>query len=273
MEWRITMNAFLSAFWAESLKAYRSRVVLVTAAAFSVFPIVGGLFMIIMKDPAKAQAMGLIGAKARLLSGGAANWQTYFDFLGVGTAGAGAILFAFVIAWIFGREFSDHTAKELLALPTRREIIVGAKFALAAIWIQTLAILLFLVGLVVGAVVSLPGWSAALAWASFGSLMLCTFLTALLMPLVAVFASAGRGYLPPLAWAFATLGVAQIAGLMGWGDRCPWAVPGMISMMFSVVYGKDAQPVGMISYLLVLITFLIGAAATFGWWRSADQSR
>jgi ABC-type transport system involved in multi-copper enzyme maturation permease subunit len=267
------MNAFLSAFWAEALKAYRSRVSWVTAAAFSVFPIVGGLFMVIMKDPEKWQEMGLIGTKARLLSGGAANWQTYFDFLGVGTAGAGAILFAFVIAWIFGREFSDHTAKELLALPTRRETIVGAKFVLAALWIQALAILIFLFGLVVGAAVSLPGWSAGLTWTSFWSLMLSTFLTTLLMPLVAVFASAGRGYMPPLAWAFATLGMAQIAGLMGWGDRCPWAVPGMISMMFSVVYGKDVEPVGILSYLLVGLTFLIGMAATFAWWRSADQSR
>jgi ABC-type transport system involved in multi-copper enzyme maturation permease subunit len=111
------MTTFLSAFWAETLKACRSKVSWVTAAAFSVFPIVGGLFMVIMKDPAKAQAMGLIGAKAQLLSGGEANWQTYLDFLGVGTAAAGAILFAFIVAWIFGREFSDHTAKELLALP------------------------------------------------------------------------------------------------------------------------------------------------------------
>jgi ABC-2 type transport system permease protein len=267
------MTSFITAFWAESLKAVRSRVPWVTAAAFSIFPIVGGIFMIIMKDPEKAQAMGLIGAKARLLSGGTADWQTFFDFLGVGTAGAGAILFAFIIAWIFGREFSDHTAKELLALPTRRETIVGAKFVLAAVWIQALAVLIFLLGLLVGSAVSLPGWSAGLVWASFGSLMLSTFLTALLMPLVALFASAGRGYLPPLAWAFGTLGASQIAGLMGWGDRFPWAVPGMISMMFSMMYGQRVEGVGLHSYLLVLLACLVGLAATFAWWRSADQSK
>jgi ABC-2 type transport system permease protein len=103
--------------------------------------------------------------------------------------------------------------------------------------------------------------------------MLSTFLTSLLMPFVALFASVGRGYLPPLGWAFGMLGMAQVAGLMGWGDRFPWAVPAMVSMMFSVVYGKDAQPVGTLSYLLVALTFLVGTAATFAWWRSADQSR
>ncbi len=96
------MNAFLSAFWAETLKARRSKVSWVTAAAFSIFPIVGGLFMIIMKDPEQARAMGLIGAKAQLLTAGVADWPTYFDFLTLGTTAGGAILFAFITAWIFG---------------------------------------------------------------------------------------------------------------------------------------------------------------------------
>ena len=267
------MSSFLTAFWAESLKAFRSRVPWVTAAAMALFPVIGGVFMLIMKDPEQARAMGVIGAKAQLLSGGTVDWQSYFDFLSVGTAGAGAILFAFLVAWVFGREFSDHTAKELLALPTRRETIVGAKFLLSILWIQALGLLVFLFGLAVGAAISLPGGSSEVVWTSFGSLMLSTFLTGLLVPLVALFASAGRGYLPPLAWAFGTLGASQIAGLMGWGDRFPWAVPGMVSMMFSVMYGQRAEGVGLHSYLLVALTCLVGLAATFAWWRSADQSK
>jgi ABC-type transport system involved in multi-copper enzyme maturation permease subunit len=267
------MTTFLTAFWAESLKAFRSKVPLATVLGFSIFPIVGGVFMLIMKDPEKARAMGLIGAKAQLLSGGSVDWQSYLDFLSVGTAGAGVIFFAFIVAWVFGREFSDHTVKELLAIPTRRETIVGAKFLLAILWMQALGLLVFLLGLAVGAAISLPGGSSEVVWTSFGSLMLSTFLTALLTPLVALFASAGRGYLPPLAWAFATLGAAQIAGLMGWGDRFPWAVPGMISMMFSVVYGQKAEGVGIHSYVLVVLTSLIGIAATIAWWRNADQSK
>jgi ABC-2 type transport system permease protein len=267
------MAAFFTVLRIEIWKAFRSRVPWITAAAFSLFPVVGGVFMVIMKDPEKAQAMGLIGEKARLLSGGTADWGTYFDFLGVGSAAAGAILFAFVTAWIFGREFSDRTAKELLALPTRREVIVAAKFVLAGLWIQALAVLIFLVALTFGAAIALPGWSIGLAVSSFGSLMFCTFLNVLLMPCVAWCASAGRGYLAPLGWAFGTLGAAQVAGLMGWGDRFPWAVPGMISMAFSVMYGKDSGPVGTIGYLLIGLTCLVGSAATFYWWRDADQAK
>ena len=103
--------------------------------------------------------------------------------------------------------------------------------------------------------------------------MITALLTFMLMPFVALFASAGRGYLPPLGWAFGTLGLAQVAGVMGWGDWFPWAVPGVFSMMFSVVYGEHAEQIGIHSYVLVALTFVVGMAATFAWWRSADQSR
>jgi ABC-2 type transport system permease protein len=267
------MNAFLSAFWAEMLKARRSKVPLGTAAGISVLPIVGGLFMMIMKDPERAQAMGLIGAKAQLLSGGAADWPSYLDFLAVGTAAMGALLFAFITAWVFGREFSDHTAKELLALPTPRWVIVSAKFALTALWILGLTLLIFVLGLGVGAVVSLPGWSAALLWTSFRSLVITALLNFLLVPFVAFFASVGRGYIPPLGWAIATLGLAQVAGLMGRGDWFPWAVPGLYSLMFSMMYGQRAEPLGPHSYVLTALTFVAGLAGTVIWWRSADQAQ
>ncbi len=267
------MMSFLSAFWAEALKARRSKVSLGTAAGFLILPVIDGLFMFILKDPEQARAMGLIGAKARLLTEGVADWPSYFEFLSLGTAAGGAMLFAFITAWVFGREFSDHTAKELLALPTPRWIIVSAKFVLIALWILGLTLFIFTIGLGIGAAVNIPGWSLGLAWTSFWSLVITALLTSLLMPLVALFASAGRGYLPPLGWAFFTLVLAQVAGMMGWGDWVPWAVPGLFSLMFSVVYGQRAEPIGMHSYILVLLTFIVGLAATFAWWRSADQPR
>jgi len=267
------MKTFLSAFWAETLKARRSKVPLGTAAGISVLPIMGGLFMMIMKDPERAQAMGLIGAKAQLLSGGAADWPSYVDFLAVGTAAMGALLFAFITAWVFGREFSDRTAKEIMALPTPRWIIVAAKSALIALWILGLTLLIFVIGLAVGALVGLPGWSVELAWASFRSLLITALLNFMLMPFVAYFASAGRGYIPPLGWAVATLGLAQVAGLMGWGAWFPWAVPALHSMMFSMMYGQRAEPLGPHSYVMVALTFAGGLVSTVIWWRSADQAR
>jgi ABC-2 type transport system permease protein len=262
------VNAFRAALWAERLKAYRARISLLTALAFLILPLVAGLFMVILKDPGRARGMGLISVKAQLTAG-VADWPTFFSILIQGTAIGGAILFAIITAWVFGREFSDHTAKDLLALPTPRGTIVGAKFVLTWVWILGLVLLMFVVALGIGMLVDIPGWSPALAWTSFWSLMAVTLLTCMLMPFVALFASAGRGYLPPLGWALLTVFLAQIAAVLGWGDWFPWSVPALRSGMA----GPGAVPMGMHSYLLVFLAFIAGLAATFAWWRSADQSR
>lgn len=263
------MNGWLAALWAETLKARRSRVSLLSVIGFGLFPFVSGLFMVILKDPAAAQAMGLISMKAQLVAG-TADWPTFFDMLLQSTAMGGFILFAFIIAWIFGREFSDHTAKELLALPTPRGSIVGAKFLLAALWGLGLTLMLFLVGLGVGAAVGLPGWSLELAWSSFRLILSIAGLNLMLMPFVALFASAGRGYLPPLGWAIFSFVLAQLISVLGWGSWIPWSVPVLLSGMYGP---QGAEQVGMHSYVLVLLAAIAGIMATFVSWQRTDQVR
>jgi ABC-type transport system involved in multi-copper enzyme maturation permease subunit len=262
------VNAFLAAFWAETLKARRSKLALLTAAGLTLLPLVGGLFMIILKDPERARALGLISVKAQLAAG-TADWPTYFEFLAQGTAVGGSIVFALITTWVFGREFADHTVKELLALPTSRMTIAGAKFVLIALWILGLTLYIFALGLGVGAAVVMPGWSPELAWSACGSLLIVALLSALLMPFVAFFAGVGRGYLPPMGWTFLTFALAQIAGVLGWGDWFPWTVPALASGML----GPRAEQLGLHSYALVLLAFVAGLAATLAWWQRADQAR
>jgi ABC-2 type transport system permease protein len=181
----------------------------------------------------------------------------------------GAVLFSLVTAWVFGREFSDHTAKELLATPTPRSAIVAAKFVLIAAWTVTLIVLIFIVGLLVGNAVVLPGWSTMLLWRGAADLAVTTGLTLALMPPVALLASAGRGYLPPLGWAMLTVFLAQIMAATGWGAWFPWSVPAL----FSGLAGPRADQIGPQSFALVALVLAAGLAATFAWWRSADQTR
>jgi ABC-2 type transport system permease protein len=262
------MSFFLAAFWAEALKVRRSKIVVLTAGGFLLLPLIAGLFMIILKDPERARSMGLISTKAQL-AGGVADWTTFFGMLTQGTAIGGAVLFATSTAWVFGREFSDHTAKELLALPTPRAAIVAAKFGVTALWALGLGLLVFAAGLGVGAWVDIPGWASELAWQAFWTLLTIVTLTWMLMPFVALFASAGRGYLPALGWTFLTVTLAQIAAALGWGDWFPWAAPALLSG----VAGPRAATVGMHSYVLVALAFIAGATATIVWWQAADQTR
>ena len=262
------MNGFLSSLWAETLKMRRSKVPLFTAIGFSIAPLVGGLFMVILKDPEAARSMGLISTKAQLMAG-VADWTTFFSILSQAVAVGGGILFAIVTTWVFGREFSDRTAKELLALPTSREAIVAAKFVVVAVWTFLLSLWVLLFGLIVGKLVVIPGWSEVLLRSASVDLLGAAVLTIALLPFVALLASMGRGYLPPFGWMILITVLSQIAAITGWGDWFPWSVPAL----FSGAAGPRAELMGMHSYLIVILASVVGLAATFHWWRSADQTK
>lgn len=262
------MNALAAALWSETLKARRSKVPRFAALGFCLAPFIGGLFMIILKDPEQARQMGLLGTKAQLAAG-AADWPAYFGLLTAATAVGGGLLWALVTSWAFGREFSDRTVKDLLALPTPRTAIVTAKLIVIAGWAGLATGLMFGVGLGVGAAVAIPGWSVRLAGETFGDILAIAALNLALMTPVALLASAGRGYLPPLGWAFFTIVVAQVAAAIGWGDWVPWAVPAL----FSGLAGPRAEHIGLHSLGTVALTSLAGLTGLYHWWLGADQTR
>jgi ABC-2 type transport system permease protein len=262
------MNSFISALQTESLKAFRSKVPLFTTLGFLIAPLIGGLFMIILKDPNAAQSMGLIGTKAQLTAG-VADWPTFFNLLGQATAIGGIIVFAIVTIWVFGREFSDHTVKELLSLPTSRESIVAAKFTVIAIWTLFLTLLSYAVGLLVGNMVVIPGWSLELFRSASVDILGAGILTIMLLPFVAFIASIGRGFMPAFGWAIFTVAIAQIAAVLGWGGWVPWAIPAL----FSEAVGPRSEYLGLHSYVILVTASALGLAATFYWWRNADQTK
>ena len=262
------MTNFASALRVEALKMRRSKTPLFTALGFSLPALIGGLFMVILKDPEAARSTGLISAKAQLTAG-TAEWATLFNMLAQAVAVGGAIVFGTFTAWLFGREFSDHTVKELLALPTPREAIVGAKFVVMAVWTLLLTVLCFILGLIIGALVDIPGWSLELLRSATVDILGAGVLTISLLPFVAFFASAGKGYLPSFGWMILTVAMAQIAAITGWGDFFPWSIPAL----FSGAMGPRAEFLGAHSYVIILLASLVGTIATFYWWRNADQTR
>ena len=262
------MNGFLASLWAETLKARRSKVPLLASLGFTLAPLMDGLFMFIMKDPERAREMGLLSVKAQLAMS-TAEWLTFFSVLTQAIAIGGVMVFSIVTAWIFGREFSDHTAKDLMALPTSRENIVTAKMLVIAAWVFATALWVYLIGLIVGYLIVIPGWTNQLAWQSLGDVLLTAAMTLLLMTPVAFIASMGRGYLPPLGWAVLTIFFSQIIAATGWGDWFPWSVPAL----YSGVVGPRSEQLGIHSYVLVILAGVAGLVATFWWWRNADQIR
>ncbi|MET8758889.1 ABC transporter permease [Lentzea sp. NPDC004782] len=252
----------------ELLKARRSRVPEVTALAFTVVALVGGLFMFILRDPERARSIGLLGTKAAL-AGGAADWPAYLSFLAQSTAVGGMIVFGLVEIWTFGREFGQHTAKDLLALPTPRVTIVAAKFVVVAIWCLLLTAQLLVLGLGIGTVLHLPGWSAAEVLTGLLQAGAVAVLTVLLTTPVAFAACAGRGYLPGVGAMIAAVFCAQIVAALGYGQYFPWSVPAL----FSGLAGPDRPSPGALGIVLVVLTGAAGAVGTALWWRQADHDR
>jgi ABC-2 type transport system permease protein len=261
------MSNLRQAIWVELLKVRRSRMPLISALGFALAPLAGGFFMLVMKDPALAQRMGMISAKAQIVAG-AADWPTYFSLLAQAVAVGGILLFSLLASWVFGREWSDHTLKDLLALPTPRRSIVLAKFVVTGLWALLLALVVYLLGLVVGALVGLPPASTQVFVQGTLTLAGAAALTILLVPPVAFFAGVGRGYLAPMGAAIFLLILAQVIAAAGWGEYFPWSVPALHAGMA----GPEMGQMEAISYGLVLLTALAGIAATLLWWERADQT-
>ena len=261
------MTGLGAALATEWLKSRRSRVPWLVLAGFSFAPMVAGLFMVILKDPEGARKLGLLGAKAQLAAG-TADWPTMLSMLAQAVAVGGAILFAFLTSWVFGREFADRTLRGLLASPTSRGAIVVAKAIVVGIWGVAITAWIIALGFAIGAIVGLPGWSDAVAGATIRGMVAAALLTIALQPVTGLLASVGRGYLAGLAWAVLALVLAQVLAVLGLGAAFPWAVPALVSG----AAGPDAAGVPWTSLALVGVTGVAGLVLTITWWRRADHT-
>ena len=75
------MKSIFPAFWAESLKIYRSKMLWISILVFLFIPCMMGVVMFVVKNPEFAGKLGLIGTKAAILRFENTDWQTYFGLL------------------------------------------------------------------------------------------------------------------------------------------------------------------------------------------------
>ncbi len=259
------MDSLADMLWIELRKAYRSRMILWTALASLLMPLGIGFLIFLARNPVLSQELGLVGAKANLVSYAGTDWPAYAGFIAQMVAAGGFMLAVFVASWVFGREFADGTLKDMLAIPVPRWCILFGKFVLSAAWSAGLALLMTGASLVLGAILSLPGESTMIILRGT-TLMIVTFgLVIGIMTPFALFASVGRGFLLPIAVAALALLLTNLSLVIGRGEYFPWAIP----MLYA--QGKDSMPAA--SYWIVLATGLVGIGATYLWWMQADQDR
>jgi ABC-2 type transport system permease protein len=253
------------AIWVEYMKIRKSKVFYTTIIVFTIIPLMTGLMMFVAKNPEIAARLGIVGTKSKMFSEN--DWTGYLDLLCQAMASVGLIGFGFVTSWIFGREHSDRTMKDILSLPISRQSIVIAKFIISFSWCILLSLEIYSIGILLGHLMDIPGWSKEVLAGFSRTFWGASFLTLLLGSPVAFLAGYSRGVIAPLGFTILTLILANFVGVIGLGPYFPWAVPGLFAV------GKDTEGLHLLpsSYIILGFTFCLGYWATWHWWRKADH--
>lgn len=251
--------------WVEFKKAVRSKMPIWTALGGLFMPMGMAALILLAKNPEVSRNLGLISAKADLIKYAATDWTSYLVLFSEIVGMGGFFFFVMAVAWVFGREFTDGTLKDLLAVPVDRASILLAKFVVAAIWSAAIAAITLVFGLVMGAALRLPGGSFDVLLNGSRTAAITACLTIAVVLPFGFFASVGRGYLLPLGAAVIALIMSNLVVIIGWGECFPWAIP--------IFYAQGETALPPVSFGIVILTGLAGMIATYYWWKVADQNR
>jgi ABC-2 type transport system permease protein len=261
------VKGFLIAFNTELFKTLKSKMLWATVIFFAFIAIMLGFLMLVAKHPEIAGESEVLSLKASMISN--PNWTTYFWLLMQMVLTVGSIGPAIVTIWVFGREYSDRVIKDILVLPVSRFSIVFAKFIIVFIWSFVLLLLLYAFGSITGLLIHLDGWDHELFIKKTQAYFASASLTIILFPVITFITCISRGYLLPVGFAILILIATQFVflGLPGITPYFPWAIPGL----YSGVAGPLSPQPNAISYIILVMTSLLGITGTAAWWRYADH--
>lgn len=259
------MNHLQVALWAEYMKIRKSRIFWITLFIFVFIPLMMGLMIYIVRHPEISAKLGIVAVKASLF--GDADWPAFLGLINQAVATVGFIGFGFVTTWVYGREHTDRTMKDILTLPVSRTSIVLAKTIIVILWCTMLSLVMIITALLLGKAMAIQGFSQQVLSDGLSKYAITSGLTMLLTTPVAFFAGYGRGLIAPLGFVIITLIMAQFVALSGLGAFFPWSVPGL----FTAPEGTEGMQLYPSSYIILAATFLLGLLATVSWWKRADH--
>ncbi|PKQ19199.1 MAG: hypothetical protein CVT66_11405 [Actinobacteria bacterium HGW-Actinobacteria-6] len=200
-------------------------------------------------------------------------WST---FVGLGPMSMGTwygiLLFGLITAFLFGREYSEGVATNVLTTPTRREYFVLAKFAVLAGWVAVLALLAVVAQVVWASALGLDGATWSSVWSCLGDMLTVALLIFLTLPLVALVAVMSRGVFAPMIFSAFGFAAGMLGGIAGWGDWLPWAMPTSIAGSFMGPMGLASQTkLDGGSWVIAVGVFVLGLAALLYWVNHADS--
>lgn len=188
----------------------------------------------------------------------ALNWTGLLAGAAQIIAAAGFIGFGVVLAWMFGREFSDGTITGLFALPISRSRVALAKLVVYALWVVLVSLALMLALLVLGLLLGY-GTPSAATWAALARQgALAVFTGAMAVPAAWV-ATLTRSLLAAVGAVIALVTIAQVGAIAGTGAWMPLAAPALWAM-------SDTADVTVIQLAMTALLTLVFVALTCMSW-------
>jgi ABC-2 type transport system permease protein len=250
---------FIKVIGTEILKLRRSKITWLSLLFYAFFGLIAWFVFWMLGNPEAARNLGLIGQKASFVMNGlSADWQGLFTFFAeLGIAG-GMIILSLIVIYLFGREYVEGTAKNMLALPVPRAYFVAAKLVVAALWFALLTAFLLAECLLLGNLLGLGAAPSALVARESGNILIASLLVFALQPLVAWITVASGGYLAPFGYTIATLLIGNLMIRTEWAPWCPWSIVAVLGGMA----GPRQADVVLGSCLVLAATFAVGVAGT-----------
>ncbi|HIW64346.1 MAG TPA: ABC transporter permease [Candidatus Stackebrandtia excrementipullorum] len=213
----------IAAVRVEALKLVRSLVGMIAALALvlgTVALLSGITFGVAGGNP---ELIAQVGPAAEL------NWDGLLTGAAQITAIACILGFGIVLAWMFGREFTDGTITGLFALPVGRSRIALAKLIVYTVWAFVVGTAMALGVLLLGVLFGY-GAPSTHAWAGLGRLWALAMFSAGVAIPIAWIATWTRSLLGGVAGTVALVVITQIGALTGVGAWMPPAAPAIWAM-------------------------------------------
>jgi ABC-2 type transport system permease protein len=190
------------------------------------------------------------------------SWAVFFDGYFTFAANAGLLVNFFIAAWIFGREFTDKTNKDLVAKPMSRITVVLSKFMIIFLWGLLFMVFLLLFCLVAGSLLGFSGFSLALVLETLPK-FIATFLLYIIVSTPGAFsASVSKGILAPIGILFVLALTSNVLNDTTAAAYFPWTIPNVF---------RETGRLNPVSIVILISTGIAGIAGTFAWWRFAEQ--
>ena len=176
------------------------------------------------------------------------------------------LIFAIIISYLFGREYNEHTLKTMLTIPVSRGKFLISKYIMFLVWIVILTAVTIFSTLIFGFIAGLEGFTLKLLIESFGQLLFANVLLFLTFSPF-VFISLLITNMVPALVGGATLSLINLMVYgQNWAPFVPWVCPYLIASGEIVEYGTNI----MVSYGIILATFLIGLAISYIYFTKKD---